>query len=123
MAPSSPAGPMPSSVTGAPPPVPPSVSPRELRKRTVWAFTSKEARDEPSCEVQMRGPPVAASAVRRPSTSTLEPFLRYWLQVSAILPQTETRNQIVSLIDSPLLLVYWRLVATEKEVTGWPEGV
>src|SRR5665648_516590 len=83
----------------------PSISPREDRKRTVPALTSKEAREVPSWACQMRGPPVAGSLVRRPSTSTLLPFLRYWLQVSACLPQAEMRNQVVSLTCSPLLLV------------------
>src|SRR5512142_3238790 len=103
----------------APSPVP---SPREERKRTVWALISKEAPGVPSWRVQMRGLPFL-SAFRRPSTSTLLPLCRYWLQVSAVLPNTETRNQIVSSTFSPALLVYWRLEATEKLVTGWPLGV
>src|SRR5512136_306988 len=118
MSPSSPEEGIPSSPVIAPAIPGSAVSLRELRKRTVWALTSKEARVEPSFPVQVRGPPVLASAVRRPSTSTLEPFLRYWLQISPVLPQAETRNQIVSLMVSQLLLVYWRLVATEKEVTA-----
>src|SRR5450759_505718 len=117
------AGMPPSSLTAALPMPPPSVSERLLRKRTVCAETSKEARLVPSWACQMRGPPVTGSAVNRPSNSTFEPFLRYWLQVSPVLPQAETRNQMVSLTVSALLLVYWRLVATEKDVTAWPEGV
>ena len=51
-----------------PPPMPPpSVSLRELRKRTVWALTSKEARGEPSWAFQMRGPPVLTRMVFAPS--------------------------------------------------------
>src|SRR5689334_6736389 len=114
--------PPPISPAAAPGPSPPD-SPREDRKRTVLAVTSNEARGVPSCAVHTRGPPVAPSGVSRPSTSTLPPFLRYWLQTSACLPQVVTRNQTVSLIVSPALFVYWRLVATEKDVTGWPEGV
>src|SRR5512135_447852 len=91
---------------------PPSTSLRDERKRTVLAVTSKEARAEPLWSVHMRGPPVFWSGVNRPSTSTLEPFLTYWLQTSACLPQVVTRNQIVSFTCSPLLDVYWRLVAT-----------
>src|SRR5512140_244750 len=102
---------------------PPSPSARVLRKRTVPAVTSKDAPDEPSCFCQMRGPPVFLSGVSRPSTSTLEPFLRYWLQISACLPHAEMRNQIVSLTCSPLEDVYLRLDATENDVTAWPEGV
>src|SRR5512132_2524626 len=102
-------------------PSPPS--PREDRKRTVPAVTSKDAPEEPSCLVQMRGPPVALSGVRRPSIKTFEPFLTYWLQTSACLPQVVTRNQMVSFTCSPLPVVYWRLVATEKDVTACPEGV
>src|SRR5512144_76093 len=102
---------------------PESDSARVLRKRTVCALTSKEAPELPSCFCQMRGPPVFLSGVRRPSTRTFEPFLRYWLQISACLPHAETRNQIVSLTCSPLEEVYLRLDATENEVTAWPEGV
>src|SRR5512135_3374249 len=101
-----------------PPPPPPSPSARVLRKRTVPAVTSNEAPELPSCFVQMRGPPVFLSGVRRPSTRTLEPFLRYWLQISACLPQAEIRNQMVSLTCSPLEDVYLRFDATEKDVTA-----
>src|SRR5262245_1167426 len=100
-----------------------SPSPREDRKRTVEAFTSKDEPVEPSCFVQTRGPPVALSGVRRPSTKTLMPFLTYWLQASACLRQVVKRHQIVSLTCSPLPVVYWRLEASEKEVTACPEGV
>src|SRR3990172_8823389 len=96
---------------------PPPISPpswREERKRTVLAVTSNEVPAVPSCLVQMRGPPVALSGVKRPSTRTLEPFLTYWLQTSAVLPQVETRNQMVSFTCSPFEAVYWRLVATEN---------
>src|SRR6266545_7127315 len=99
------------------------ISPREDRKRTVAAVTSNDEAVEPSPFVQIRGPPVALSGVRRPSTNTFIPFFTYWLQTSACLPQVETQNQIVSLICSPLPVVYCRLVATENEVTAWPEGV
>src|SRR5260221_11481137 len=92
----------------------PSPSPRADKKRTVEAFTSKDEPAEPSDLVQMRGPPVTLSGVRRPSTRTFMPFLTYWLQTSACLPQVVTRNQIVSLTCSPLPVVYWRLVATVK---------
>src|SRR5919205_4171357 len=105
-----------------PPPIigpSPGPSPREDRKRTVPAVTSKEAPVEPSCLFQMRGPPVALSGVRRPSIRTFEPFLRYWLQISACLPQVVTRNQTVSLTCSPLPVVYCRFVATENDVTAW----
>src|SRR5512134_2399447 len=101
----------------------PLISPREDKKRTVPAVTSKEAPMEPSCLFQMRGPPVFLSGVRRPSMRTFEPFLRYWLQISACLPHVVTRNQMVSLTCSPLPVVYWRLVATENDVTACPEGV
>src|SRR5512143_3100299 len=96
---------------------------REDRKRTVEAVTSKEAAAPPSCLVHTRGPPVVLSGVRRPSINTFEPLRRYWLQTSACLPQAEIRNQMVSLTCSPLEAVYWRLLATEKEVTACPEGV
>src|SRR5512135_53129 len=104
-------------------PPPPSPSARVLRKRTVPAVTSKLAPELPSCFCQMRGPPVFLSGVRRPSTRTLEPFFRYWLQISACLPQAEIRNQIVSLTCSPFDEVYFRLEATGNEVTAWPDGV
>src|SRR6266542_1250797 len=98
-------------------------SPRAERKRTVVGVISNEEPAVPSCLVQMRGPPVVLSGVRRPSTSTLEPFFTYWLQASADFPHVETRNQIVSLTCSPFPAVYWRLVATEKDVTACPDGV
>src|SRR5512143_4073108 len=114
-----------SSATPISPPVG-AISPaslREERKRTVEAVTSKEAPALPSCLVQTRGPPVFLSGVRRPSINTLEPLRRYWLQTSACFPQAEMRNQMVSFTCSPLEAVYWRFVATEKDVTAWPEGV
>src|SRR5689334_6865883 len=99
-----------SAISMPPPPAmgppPPSPSPREERKRTVDAVTSKEEPEEPSCLVQMRGPPVFLSGVRRPSIKTLDPRLTYWLQTSAVLPQVEMRNQMVSLTCSPLPAVY-----------------
>src|SRR5512143_320741 len=110
-----------SPASGAAPP--PSLSPRVVRKRTVCALTSKEEPEVPSCFCQMRGPPVFLSGVSRPSTSTFEPFFRYWLQISACLPHADIRNQMVSLTCSPLDDVYFRFEATENEVTAWPDGV
>src|SRR5512133_1981802 len=104
------------------PPIP-SPSPLGLRKRTVLAVTSNEAPGVPSWRFQMRGLPVLGSAFKRPSTRTLLPLCRYWLQVSACFPHAETRNQMVSLTCWPLFDVYWRLLATEKLVTAWPLGV
>src|SRR5664279_1410870 len=85
-------------------------SPRAERKRTVVAVISNEAPAVPSCLVQIRGPPVVLSGVRRPSISTLDPFFTYWLHASAVFPHVETRNQMVSLTCSPFPAVYWRLV-------------
>src|SRR3972149_700014 len=83
-----------------------SASERDDRNRTVPALISNDALGLPSWAFQILGPPVVGSAVRRPSTNTLLPFRRYWLHVSACLPQADTLNQVVSLIDSPFLLVY-----------------
>ena len=72
----------------------------------------------PSCRVHTRGPPEAGSAVKRPSMRPLLPRFKYWLQVSACLPQADTRNQTVSLTRCPSDAVNCRLVATEKFVTA-----
>src|SRR4026207_1600995 len=113
------------SAPSMPPIMGPSLlsSPREERHRPLPAVTSKEAPMEPSCLFQIRGPPVFLSGVSLPSIRTFEPFLRYWLQISACLPHVVTRNHLVSLTCSPLPVVYWRFVATENDVTACPEGV
>jgi hypothetical protein len=72
----------------------------------------------PSIALPYARAPVVGSGLKRPSTSTLLPLCRYWLQTSACLPHTEMRNQMVSLTVCPAALVYWRLQASGKLVTG-----
>jgi hypothetical protein len=71
------------------------VSLRLDRNRTVAALISYVDPAVPSCGCK-RGPPVLISRDKAAFDRTLLPFVRYWLQVSACFPQTETRNQIVS---------------------------
>src|SRR5205085_3206151 len=103
---------------GAPPD-----SPRVDRNLTVSAVTSNEARVWPSCPCHRRGLPVFGSAFIRPSTSTFEPFFRYSLDASALLPNTDTRHQMVRSCCWPSCPVHFSLVAMEKLVTAAPEGV
>src|SRR5579859_3321132 len=107
----------------APAPGPPAVSPRLDRNLTALAVSSNEARIWPSCPCHRRGLPVLGSAVMRPSTKTLEHFLRYSLQTSPILPKTLTRHQMVRSCFWPSWPVHFSLVAMEKLVTAAPEGI
>src|SRR5258706_4875531 len=106
----------------APPPPPPD-SPRVDRNLTALAVTSNEARIWPSWPCHSRGLPVLASPVTRPSTSTLEPFLRYSLQASPDLPNTLMRHHRVRSCCWLSWPVHFSLVAMEKLVTEVPVGV
>src|SRR5512133_3899495 len=78
--------------------------------------------------VRLRFCPVSLSSQRsslsRPSTSTLEPLVRYSPQISACLPHASHSPQYVSSFLSPdALSVHLRVDATENLATAWPPGV
>ena len=61
--------------------------------------------------------------MRLATTSTLRPLARYWLVISASLPQHATLYHVTRSPGVPSLLVQRAFTATEKLVTVLPEGV